>query len=419
MTGHRGRRLLRSPGTWRVPLGILGTFILLFSGACMTTRPRSAAPPLPFASALRGPGRVDLSPEEKARLERAEYDIRLGDFSSAESGLTGLRSSPQKQLLGIQSRLLQTQVKEGTIEELERLSETNPGYAAAWCTLSHTAETLGLRKRALDAAERCSSLWPRGPDAARYRRLKERWIQKALDELRVEEGKDALASLEEILQLDPENREALRLKARKLLELGRQEEASEVLARLDDDPDALMLRARVALEEEKWQEAMDLLNGLPAGFPGRKQAQHRAHMMWRLSILPAFVQQAARSQKLSRTEAAILLITLAPDLEAMEGRQPPLMPDVVDSPAQRFILTAVRLDIMKPDPVTHLFDGSRSISPENLEDAVGAVCHLLGFRPPLWCSSPEADAEHCVSLSGRISGPELVQMMLNLEEVEK
>ncbi len=381
--------------------------------------PQSSAPPLPFSSALRGPGRVDLSPEEKGRLETAEYDIRLGDFSSAESRLTGLPSSPQKQLLGIQSKLLQTQVKEGTIEALQRLTEINPGYAAAWCTLSHAAETLGLRKPALDAAETCSSLWPRGPDAARYRRLKERWIQKALDELRVEEGKDALASLEEILELDPDNGEALLLKARNLLKLGRKDEASETLGRLGNDPEALMLRARIALEEKKWQQAMDLLNGLPAGFPGRKQARHRAHMRWRLSILPTFVQEAAVSQKLSRAEAATLLITLAPDLEAMEGRQPPLMPDVVDSPAQRFILTAVRLDILEPDPVTHLFDGKGPISHQTLEGAVDAVCHLLGFRPPLWCSGPESDAEHCVSLTGRISGPELVNIMLNLEEAER
>ena len=357
-----------------------------------------------------------MDSREEAKLQKAELELRRGNFSTISSLVNSLSSTPQARLLSIQSELLRAPTENTAMEALQRLTEITPGYASAWCTLSHSAETRGLRKTAFEAAERCGSLWPKGADAARYQQLKDQWILSPLEEARrlLDEDTPALSSLEEILELDPENHDALLLKAQSLLKLDRKAEAEESLALLGDDPKALMLRSRIAMKGGQWQKAMDLLSALPETLPGRDRALHKAHMMWRLSILPAFVREAAASRKLTREETATLLVTLAPDLEALEGRQPPLMPDIIDLPSQRLILTAVRLDLMKPDPVSHLFEPAAPLGPEELQDTVNATSHLLGYQPPLWCSATEADMDHCLSLSQPISGREFVDIMLNL-----
>lgn len=246
MTHSTGGTRGSQPAAARLLRRLLPTAIFLFAGACATTTPQ-VAPPLPFPSALAGPGRAQVDSEVRAQLKKAELALRRGIYATVNSTLQALPATPQSRLLAIQSDLLRTPTDGGALETLQRETEITPGYAAAWCTLSHTAELRGLRKISLDAAERCSSLWPKGPDAKRYGMLKKRWIGDALADVnrRVEAGQPALPQLEDILALEPENHEALYLKAESLLKLDREDEAQEALALLGDNPRALMLRSKI------------------------------------------------------------------------------------------------------------------------------------------------------------------------------
>jgi len=366
---------------------------------------------------MAGPGRTQLDPHEKKVLEEAELELRLGNTSSAVRLLHSISSSPQSRLLNIQAGLLTSPADESLLEALQRETEISKEYASAWCTLSRAAEKQGQRKTALEAADRCSTLWPSGPDSRRFEKLRAAWITTPLEEARqlLDEKKSALQQLEGILELDPDNRDALLLEARNFLMLGKRTEAEQNLARLGNDPEAVMIRGRIAMDERKWQQVMDLLSPLPEEIPGRNRMLRRAHMMWRLSILPPFVREAVNSPKLTRQQAAVLLVSLAPDLETMEGRQPPLMPDIIDLPSQRMILTVVRLNIMSPDPLSRLFEPDRHITRKQLKHAVETLCRLRSMQSPAWCSEQEKNPPHCVALDTPLSGNRLVEILLNLE----
>jgi len=391
--------------------------LLLLAGACASVPTRTTAPPLPYPSAMAGPGRAQLDPDTKKVLEEAELELRLGNTSGAVRLLHSIPSSPQSRLLQIQAGLLSSADDGRLLEALQRETEISKEYASAWCTLSRAAEKQDLKKTALEAADRCSTLWPSGPDSRRFQTLKEAWITTPLEEARqlLASDKPALQLLDGILELEPDNRDALFLEARSFLLLGRKAEAEQNLARLGNDPEAVMIRSRIAMDEKKWQQAMDLLGQLPEGMPGRRKLLHRAHMMWRLSILPPFVREAVNSPKLTRQQAAVLIVSLAPELEAMEGRQPPLMPDIIDLPSQRMILAVVRLGIMNPDPLSRLFEPDRQITSKQLQKAVETVCRLRNMKSPSWCSEQEEKSPHCITLDTPFSGSRLVEILLSLE----
>lgn len=405
----------------RHSLGTLLSLGVLLAGACATAPTGQSGPPLPFPSALQGPGKAELDQNTMRRLESSELQLRQGDLPGARSTLNSGASSPQARLLLLQLRILEGANPEAVFTELRHETELSPSYASLWCTLSYQAEKTRHRRDAIEAASRCSELWPRGPEAGREQELRQEWIIEALQRARelLAAGRVNLELLDGILRLEPENREALLLKAESLLKLGKSHEAEAALALLQDDPEAVMMRARLAMKTHRWQEAMDLLNSLPESLPGRKENLRKAHILWRLSILPAYVQDAADSSSLSREECAVLFVALAPNLESLPGAQIPLMTDIIDLPSQRSILATVRLGIFSPDTVSHLFEPKRRLSPAELRTAIDAICHLLSYQTPLWCPSDELGGGSCVELKTPISGPNLVQIMLNLENLSR
>jgi len=395
---------------------VLPAIYLLSS--CASTPPRGRQQIPGFPSPLQGPGGSVLDTKEMKGLENAITRFTQGDGPGARSILLSLPETPQSRLLLLQMRSAEGGDPAEILDALQREAELFPDYAAAWCTLARHAEKVDRKKSALEAAEKCSELFPGGMDAGLAATLQSRWVAapliKAAALFDQDNLDDALNQVEDVLELEPENGEALLLKARILQKEKNYSDAEAVLVMLPRDTEAVLLRVRIALEENRWQKAIDLLNSLPPNLPERAVLLRRAHMMWRLSILPEYVREASVSQHLTREEFSILVNALAPDLESLPGAPPPLVTDIIDRPGQRAILTVIRLKIIGIDSVTHHFFPMRKISNTEFRDAVDAVCHLLGLKAPLWCE--DGDTGHCVGTGPTPDASLLIEIMLNLEK---
>ena len=190
-------------------------------------------------------------------------------------------------------------------------------------------------------------------------RLVEQRVEDA-DQL-LEHGDPAagLAAVRVALELDPEHRYGRLVAARALLAHGEAADAEAILVSLGRDPDALFISGSIAERRQDWQTAMDLFAAVPPDYPGRDAALRRVQLRWRLTQLPAHVQEALVSPRLTRSQLAVLLVDLMPQLETFSGGTVPVLSDIVDLPSHREILTAVRLDLLEVDPLEHSFHPHR------------------------------------------------------------
>ena len=403
-------------------VAVLG-LILVISTACQTTGP---PPPstsgqrltidIPFP--LEGPGQTSLDITEQNAISQAWGDLLSGKTTEALATIARF-SSPQTELLKLQIALAAAPTPDLQMG-LQTLVDHHPRYAAAWATLSTTAEILGDESTALDSARRTSDLWPGGPYSGKADQLQSRWVTERInnsrDALAADRAMEALSIVEKALALDPDNQSGLMTRAEALMGLQQGPEAEAALSQLGTLPEALMLRAELAADQNRWQHAMDLLNALPQGYPDKDRLLRRAQLMWRMSILPPYVHDAVDSKSITREQLAVILVAMVPSLEVQAGGTTPLMTDVIDLPSQRAILTTARLEIMAVDRVAMLFHPQRPVTLAETQSAIQAVCHLAGFSPPLWCQ-PEMDSpdEECINLEEPIQGMNLVDILLSVE----
>ncbi len=402
--------------------------VLSLAGAVLTTAGcgSGGVPSIPTSgtrlaidipSPLTGPGRPTLDDGERDALASGWSDLLAGRLMEARSAAAPF-GSPQARLLRLQVDAVDAPSAQ-TLDGLKSLIERRPRYAAATVTLSVVAEKLGYRALALDAARRSADLWPSGPFGGRLAELTRHWIsgpiadgRKALD---TGDPERALAMVDDVLELDPENRDGLLVRAEALISLERDAEARETLSMLGSLPQAVFLRARLASKQGRWQQAMDLLGALPEDFPERDRLLRRAQLMWRMSILPQHVREAVASNALTREQLAVIIAAMAPSLEVREGGETPLMTDIIGLPSQRAILTVARLDVMSVDRVARLFHPERLVDAAEVRDALDAVAHLAGSAQPSWCGPETTESRDCVVLSEPVTGMEVVDVLLSLE----
>ncbi len=160
---------------------------------------------------------------------------------------------------------------------------------------------------------------------------------------------------------------------------------------------------------------MALYDSLPADHPERQGALRRAKRQWRLSHLPPCARTALSSPELTRSQLAILLVALAPQLESIGGSASPVLSDIVDLPCSRNIITAVRLDLLSSDSLEHRFFPNRTARGAEVRDAVDGLCHLLGLQAPVWCEEPGSG---CTVLSEPVSGEQFTDAVMGLLETE-
>ncbi len=401
--------------TGRNLLAAAAAAALLALAGCATTTSRPApGPEVPYPSPLSGPGLPPLDAQQREAVEAGVRHLAAGKPAEAAQAASAAGDVAAAKLLALQAAAVVTPTPAET-EALERLTSEHPDYAAAWITLSQVAEKTGDESRALHAAQRGAELWSSRPWRERAAELHARLVDERLVRARQLAGGTeptaALPDLDAVLALEPDNTDARILKAEVLLAAGRTVEAAPLLTGLDS-PRARLLDGKVAAAQGDWTAAMSAFQSLPAGFPGRDAALAEARLRWRISNLPPYVGQAIAAATLDRSQLAILLVDLAPQVEGVASGRAPLLSDIVDLPSYREILTAVSTGLLHADLLEHRFHPERSVSPSELKTALRRLSQLLGVVAPAWCSQPET--ADCTPVPDPPSGEAVTDLILKL-----
>jgi hypothetical protein len=128
--------------------------------------------------------------------------------------------------------------------------------------------------------------------------------------------------------------------------------------------------------------------------------------------MPEYVHEAVGSTPLDRAGLAVILVSLAPQLETLPGGAVPLLSDIMDLPSQREILTVVRLGLIDSDQLDHRFDADRPVTTGEVHAAINRLSELLALDRPHWCTN--GDDSPCTSLDPPISGGRVAGIVIDL-----
>jgi tetratricopeptide (TPR) repeat protein len=418
---------------------------LLISAGCASAP--ATAPPvrLDVPAPDTGPGRPDLSNADKDHIDKGWKALQNGDAVSARAMASQAGANPATQLLELQAALVAG--SGDPVSGLERLTAAESEYAAAWLTLSVAAENADDEKVALDAASRGAELWSVKRWREREQRLHQRYVGDRVDSARelyeTEDPEAALEAIQPALELDPDNRDAVLMKARALIALDQPDRAEVALSglprdpeivrlsgsiaeargdlsaamriysSLPDDPDAMLLAVAIAESQDDWLTAMNLYTSLPDERPEKDPGLRRAKLRWRLSVMPEYVQEAVDSQELERAQLAVVVVSLAPKVETLAGGQVPLLSDVMTLPSQNEILTATRLGLIESDQFLNRFHPERPVTAAEVRFAVDNLARLLELERPHWCLD-EADDQPCAAIAEPISGEVVAAIVIEV-----
>jgi tetratricopeptide (TPR) repeat protein len=425
---------------------------LVISAGCASA-PATAPPArLDFPAPDTGPGRPDLVNADQDFIDKGWKALESGDTASARAMASQAGANPAAELLTLQAALVAG--SGDPLSGLERLTTAESEYAAAWLTLSVAAENADNEKVALGAASRGAELWSNKRWIERQQRLRQKYVGDRIDSARelyeTENPEAALEALQPALDLDPENRDAVLVKARALIALDQPDRAEVALSglprdpevvrlsgsiaeargdlsaamriysSLPDDPDAMLMAVAIAERQDDWLTAMNLYNALPDDRPEKDPGLRRAKLRWRLSVMPEYVQEAVDSLELGRAQLAVVVVSLAPKVETLAGGQVPLLSDVMTLPSQNEILTAARLGLIESDQFLNRFHPERPVTAAEVRTAVDNLAGLLELNRPDWCAD-ETDDQPCAAIAEPISGEAVAAIVIEVvaQEGEK
>ena len=430
-------------GGWVVAALAIG--VITSMSGCATAPPVTAPATLAFPSPDSGPGRPVIDRAAQRAIDAGWNELLRGDAGAARKSAARAGSGSAAELLGLQATIV---AGDGDpIPGLRRVTDAQPEYAAAWITLSVSAEQANDEALAIAAADRGADLWSIGRWQERADQLHNRWVGDRISSAqRLYEAKqpaNALETLAPALALEPDDRPAVLLKARILLALDEPDRAEAALASLPrddevvllsgniaeargdlnaalriyaslpDNPEATMQAIAIAEAQGEWSTAMDLWSSLPKNTPEKALGLNRAKLRWRLSVMSEYVHEAVRSTDLDRADLAVILVSLAPKLETLPGGQVPLLSDIMDLPSQNEILTAVRLGLIDSDQLDHTFDPDRPVTAGEAETAIDRLSTLLTLDHPRWCTKTDDDSP-CTVLDSPISGARVAGIVIDL-----
>jgi len=369
-----------------------------------------------FPSPMSGPGVETIKKSQQKKIQRGWEEVIAGDLVDGRKRVARLGRLAPARLLEYQIRL--TEGRDDITDELAAFCEEKPDYAAAWVTLSIAAERAGSELVALQAARRAGELWTTSPWGDRAADLERRWIRDRIEEAeRLFDSGDfdaALTELDAVDALDSLNRESVLLAAKIAFADDQIDRAVELLSELPDDPDARFLEGQIAESRQNWQSAMDSYSSLPEDYPERGSALQRAQIRWRLTLLPKYARQSMESDQITRGDLAVVLVSIRPRLETLQGGPVPVMSDIVDYPGQREIITVVRLGIMNADRRGHRFYPDGEAALETIRGAIQRTKSLLGLPAPVWCGESDVVGSACISIPSPTSGGSIVEAVFDV-----
>jgi len=422
-----------------VALGVIASM-----SGCATAPSGTPAARLDFPSPGSGPGHPAIDRGVQRDIDAGWNELLRGDTTAARKSAARAGTGPAAELLGLQATIVADD--SDPIPGLRGLTDAEPDYAAVWITLSVAAERANNETVALSSADRGAELWPDERWENRAEQLHQRWVDDRVSSARslyeAEQPTGALDTLAPALALEPDNHPAVLLQARILIALDEPDRAEAALASLprDDDvvrlsgniaesrgdlnaalriyaslpndPEATMLAIGIAETQGEWSTAMNLWSVLPEDTPEKARGLSRAKLRWRLSVMPDYVHEAVDSTNLDRAGLAVILVSLAPQLETLPGGAVPLLSDIMDLPSQREILTAVRLRLIDSDQLDHRFNPDRPVATGEVRAAINRLSGLLALDRPHWCT--RGDNSPCTSLDPPISGQRVAGIVITL-----
>ncbi len=382
---------------------VVAGVLLLGLAACASAPSHPAIRTYGFPAPFDGPGCPDVDPMAATAVHEGWQALREGRQDAALEAARKAGNTPQAHLLAYQVALVAGAA--GLVEPIRDLAQSHSQWAAAWITFSVAAENEGQMTEALKAAAHAASLWPEARWTERLKGLRRSALELPLEQgqgaLEAGNPEEALAQAQTVLSLDPASVPAQLLQVRALRALGRSDEAWRKVESLTGTPEGAALAAELAEARGDWTDALSLYQQLPASWPGRERGLARIKLMWRLENVPDFVREALKSPSLTRAQLAIIIVALAPEVEAEATTAAPLLPDIVGIPGQREILAVVRAGILRPRT-------SSSFAPEALvtqEEATNALTRLatrLSRDLPTACGSTATPA--CLKIEEPVTG---------------
>jgi hypothetical protein len=277
------------------------------------------------------------------------------------------------------------------VERLQPVAGELPRYAAAQIALAAAAEVLGDIPSAFSAHAAIADLVPASAEHAR--RLRPRALEIAGNRLndalargRTQEAEVHLSFLARWAPDEPATWEATRAVASAVNDSRRELAAVRRLAaRPGASPE---LRERLGTLEVEAGEAaagVRIYQELARANPADARLAERlswATYRFRLQLLPAPVRDLASRAQLTRSDLAVLLYWLAPEVRYGRGGTVRIATDILESQNREQIARVLNLGLMDVDETLHKFNPDRSASQG---EALAAVLRLLAGRGSVAC----------------------------------
>ena len=378
--------------------------VALLAGCSSGSRaPRTPAPPPSDPGAgvaaaerdfLVGPfegwtGAADPAFEE--RLSRAHRELlRSGDAATAraeaEAVLAEATDFAPASVLLAQADLLAGDA-EAAFDRADPLVVEMPLYTAAQLVRGRAAEALSRVPEAFASYRAVADA--SAAAAGRASELSSRAIEIVTRRFRssVDQGdlEAAAAHLERLRRWAPDSPEILE-GARELAE-ARGDLPAELVAvrslleREPDRRDLLERRGELELEVGDPSAGLQIFQRLAEANPDDPEVQgrlERAKFRWRLTLLPAHVQDISRKAELTRADFATLVHWLVPRVRSARAQGGTIANDILDHPRREEITRVVNLGLMEVDATLHAFSPERPVRRERALASLLRAIERLG-----------------------------------------
>ena len=314
------------------------------------------------------------APDPAARVREAWADlVRTGDAEAAREAAADLLAGDPgfhpARVLAAQADYLAGEAA-AALDRLEPVVQELPAYTAAQLLRGRAAERLERIPEAyaayLAAAEASAAA------AERAELLRGRTLEivgnRLTDALARGRLEDAAAALGRLERWAPEAEATLEGALALAAARGdRRSELAAVARLLERSPerrDLLVRRAELELEVGDASQGLQILQRLADERPADRELQEKleqAKFRWRLTLLPAEVQEIARRGELTRGDFAALVHWLVPRVRTARAPVGRIAGDILEHPRRDEIARVVNLGLMDVDPTLHTFGPGRAV----------------------------------------------------------
>jgi tetratricopeptide (TPR) repeat protein len=412
--------------------------LLIALAAVSLTRCASAPPPAAAADKFPLDPREGLSGPFDASIDKGWRALQSGDAAGARRAFEETPDGPSGRAAAI-----------GSVEALVLLEKPEPAEAICARELAEGPGTLPLwtacGERAARAGDPSSAftLYERAAERAPQRH----GIVKRADELRAqateavlaaaerdsEKGRrpEAAAAVAQALAWNPGSAPVL-VRAAEVECAGGEKESAlryyrDALALGGVDEEAERRAGDLALETGDYAMAVMVFDSLAARNPQLKDRAAEARLAFRIDNWPDAERQAARSRRLTRSGAALLVSWMYPELREGRIQSGVVAGDVLERKDRTVMIRAVGLGLLDVDPETHRARPDASLSRTAAAQFLLRLAVVL-TKPgvPTGCLAPAPEAARmgtdAIRLAGRcgllsesggmyVSGPEMTRGM--------